>query len=187
MISPQGDASTTAGTKEVDSKVKEEKKGAFESKEAQDAQSRVSDTKAILDPMSTATTTTIKSLSTSKRSTHALGSSTSESDEESRSDDSRQVMSARTQKTKLLQADLQLWGLPLYALRNKLPDRASVQFDGDQKKWVSFAHHLRVCLQSRGSQYVALLGKQPQAITTKCWLSYLTNSLSYLQQNNNKE
>src|SRR5579863_3564465 len=100
---PQGDASTTTGTKEVDSKVKEETKDAFESKEAQDAQMDVSDTKTILDPMSTTiTTTTIKSLSTSKRSTHALGSSTSESDEESRSDDSRQFSSAAEQPVRLL-------------------------------------------------------------------------------------
>ena len=170
----QDAASKLDASKDAASKSKDESKGVSTdttiiSKTEDEKKHQVKSLKDDPPPLESVNTTAMSPSGAKRRSRrhdsesskyNERGSSSSSGD-----DESTKVIEPRRAKWNKLQKDLMLWGLPSYAVRSRLPGKATVMFDGDKNKWTSFCHDLAVCLQSRGQQYIALLNNNPQEIT----------------------
>jgi hypothetical protein len=128
-------------TKDIGSRVKDEaKETKIDSSElltvkSEDQKLQIT-TKADPGPMDKLGIST-RDPSASKSRVRRFGSESSDHNERGSSDssdedDPRKGFEPRTAKRSRLHKDLLLWGLPSYAIRSKLPGKATVLFDGDK-------------------------------------------------------
>jgi hypothetical protein len=154
------------GSSELKNESKSTADDAIASKKGPGMDVKTPETTSTSTSTSTSTTALITYSTAMSSSLTSKGYDSSEHSEQGVSDSedvdipSKVMRPRHAMSSKRLQRDLLLWGIPTYAMRTKLPDKATVTFDGDKKRWTSFYHDVRLFTIARAAIH-CIVEQQP--------------------------